>query len=220
MFDTDQFVADVFLAQELAVRVKNMGHHLIIMRIQQNQQVISSQEEVLVFWHSELQLIILWSLGDDPAVMDELSPIPEVRVHDDRHEVVFLDHFNKLDLDYIGLLSFLLSLFVALVILVKHVQVIDEGVVEGEVPVDARKEGDCAFVLHELEQVLVILYSLIGNLVIHRYFGEVVDLLHDGVGLLIVTDGLGPSYLLHDGLFILDGVITRSTIIDSVHFLL
>ena len=61
-----------------------------------------------------------------------------------------------------------------------------QGVVKRLVSVGGRIEGYGTPVFYELKQILVVLDGLIGDDVVHRLLGEVIDLLHNGVGLLVI----------------------------------
>ena len=72
-----------------------MGNHLDVVQLQENQAIVSIDVEVWVSGESHFQLLVFFALGDEPAVMDELSSVLKIWVHDYGHEIVHLDHLDK-----------------------------------------------------------------------------------------------------------------------------
>ena len=94
MFYRNKLIANVICDVEHAIGLQKMGDHFDIVQFQKNQAIVSVNIEVRVSGKCHFQLFVFFALGDEPAVMDELSSILEVWVHYNGHEIV---HFNHLD---------------------------------------------------------------------------------------------------------------------------
>jgi len=168
VLDTYELVGHIFLAQQHGLDLEDMGDHIVVVGLQKDQKVISSQVEVRVMRDGHLELAVLGGLCDGPTVMDEFSSVLEVRVHHYAHKVILHDAVEgHIEFIFTGVNNaFFLDIFE---FLLKFVLVVVglESVVEGLVAVSHREEGNGALVVHKLQEVFVVLNSLLGKLVVH-----------------------------------------------------
>lgn len=94
MFYRNKLIANIIGDVKHAIGLQKMGDHFDIVQFQKNQAIVSVNIEVRVSGKCHFQLFVFFALGDEPAVMDELSSVLEVWVHYNRHEII---HFNHLD---------------------------------------------------------------------------------------------------------------------------
>jgi len=176
-----------------------MGDHLDIVRFKKDQKIVSVDVEIWISGESHFQLLVFFALSDEPAVMDEFSSVFEIWVHDYGHEIVHLDHLNEKVIKRIievllapYLLGWVLAVWCFFLYILsgvgflKDIVVLSHSLIQSVISVGYSEVSNCCSVLNELEQILMILDSLLGQSLVHGCQREIVDLLHDGIGLLFV----------------------------------
>ena len=82
MFDRNKLISDIIGNVEHAIGLQKMGDHFDVVQFKKNQTIVSINVEIRVSGESHFELLVFFTLGDEPAVMDELSSVLEVWVHD------------------------------------------------------------------------------------------------------------------------------------------
>mmetsp|Transcript_12339 Transcript_12339/g.19164 ORF Transcript_12339/g.19164 Transcript_12339/m.19164 type:complete len:219 (+) Transcript_12339:2954-3610(+) len=80
--DLDEFVTDVFADVEGDLVLQHVLDHLVVASLEQIQDVVSRDVEVGVVGDGHLEFVVLGHLGDLPGIVDELSALLELGVHD------------------------------------------------------------------------------------------------------------------------------------------
>ena len=162
---------------------------------QELQTVFSGQVKVIVSRNGKHQLLVGSSLGNAPDIVDEVSSVFQLWIHNHGHEIVVLDdlqenvlHILVLKGHQFDLWSILFGLFSVRIKAPKSVK-------QRLISVHSSIECDGAPILYLDEQVLMVLDRLPGNPIIHGLAGEGIDLLHDGVGLLLGVTLIASSSL-------------------------
>lgn len=118
-FNFDEFVRHILFNMKHDLILQHVLDHLIILSFQKLENIISRNIEVRIIGYGQFEFKIFSKLSDEPSIMDELSSFNELRVHDQRHEVVLVDHsveggFHE---SLLGILSQIDFLFILLLLL-------------------------------------------------------------------------------------------------------
>jgi len=181
MLDRNKLIADIVGNVEHAIGLQKMGNHFDVVQFKQNQAIVSINIEIGVSGESHLEFFVFFTLGDEPAVMDEFSSVLEVWIHDYGHEIVHLYHLDEKVIKWIVkiiCISVLLDRIISFLRFVlyscssarflKDIVVLSYSLIQSMISVGHCKESDCRSILNELKQVLVIFNGLLSQLIIHR----------------------------------------------------
>lgn len=94
-FDHDKLVPNVLNNVQLAVGSQDMGDHLVVMRFQKLEQILSGEIKELVLRDCHFELIVLLGFGNDPAVVHKFSSVLQIWIHNHRHEVILVHHASE-----------------------------------------------------------------------------------------------------------------------------
>jgi hypothetical protein len=180
MFYRNKLIANIIGDVKHAIGLQKMGDHFDIIQFQKNQAIVSVNIEVRVSGKCHFQLFVFFALGDEPAVMDELSSVLKIWVHDYGHEIVHLDHLDKKVIkrvvkvisssNLLWISSFLRPFLDGCTgtFLLVDLVVLSDSLIKSMVPVGHGKESNCRSILDQFKKVFVILNGLLGQLIVHR----------------------------------------------------
>jgi hypothetical protein len=181
MFYRNKLISNIVSNMEHAIGLQEMGNHLDVVQLQENQAIVSVNVEIWVSRESHFEFFVFFALGDEPAVVDELSSVLKIWVHDYGHEIVHLDHLDEKVIkrvvevistsDLLGCISSISRLLLdgcTGTVLFVDLVVLSDSLIKSMVPVGHGKESNCRSILDQFKKVFVILNGLLGQLIVHR----------------------------------------------------